>query len=83
MAKCASDLDCLQDIDDKISRIGQAVTEFEITHRYENGLTNINYLLIPILIILVFILFAFVVVLTRFRLCRSASIELRPLTEDC
>lgn len=82
MDKCTSDLDCLQDIDDRISRIGQAVTEFEITYRYESG-SNINYLLIPILIILIFILFTFVVVLTRSRSCRSASIELRPLTEDC
>lgn len=83
MAKCSSDLDCLQDMDDRLSRIGQAVTEFEISHRFENSVSNINYLLIPILIILSLIFFACLVFLTRFKCSRNTTLELQPLTQEC
>lgn len=83
MAKCSSDLDCLQDIDDRVSRIGQAVTEFEISHRLENSVSDFSFLLIPILIVLCLIFCAFLVILTRFKCSRTTTFELQPLVQDC
>lgn len=85
MAKCSSDLDCLQDIDDRVSRVGQAVTEFLLVHKLENSVSNTLYLLIPIFIILFLIFLIIVYVLTQclFRSSRIQPIELRPLVSEC
>lgn len=83
MAKCSSDLDCLQDIDDRLSRVGQAVTEFVIAHRFQSDLSSVNYLLIPILIIVLLILCVLIYSRIRSRIGQNPQLELRPLINQC
>lgn len=85
MAKCPSDLDCLRNIDDKISLVGQVVTEYFSVHNLENSVLNVLHLLILILIILflIFLIIVYVLIQCLFRSSRIRSIELRPLISEC
>lgn len=76
MFKCSSDLDCLQDIDDRVSRIGQAVTHINDIKISENSVLSINYLLILILITLICFL---ILVFYYMRFVRSRNLEHVPL----
>lgn len=76
MFKCSSDLDCLQDIDDRVSRIGQAVTHINDIKISESSVLSINYLLILILIILICFLILFFYYM---RFLRSRNLEHVPL----